>query len=232
MKVVQCWDDGVANDIRLANLLRKYGAKATFNLCPGAMRDERIEPSWDGQPFHRKWNHHGYAGGRVSLKEIKKVYDGFELASHCWGHENAGAIPDDVWIESALKARRFLEDIAEKACTGFAWPCGRHTPETARLLRENGFAYGRTTANTDDLTKEPDPMRLSSSCHFLSCDFWDKYEKAKETGIFYFWGHSYEMYDYGRLWDFFEEKLAIISRDKDAEWANVADIVPLLGKTK
>ena len=35
MKVVQCWDDGVVNDVRLTNLLRKYNAKATFNLNPG-----------------------------------------------------------------------------------------------------------------------------------------------------------------------------------------------------
>ena len=43
MKVVQCWDDGVINDVRLTNLLRKYGAKATFNLNPGTMDpDKRI----------------------------------------------------------------------------------------------------------------------------------------------------------------------------------------------
>ena len=35
LKVVQCWDDGVINDIRLTDLLRRWGAKATFNLNPG-----------------------------------------------------------------------------------------------------------------------------------------------------------------------------------------------------
>ena len=28
MKVVQCWDDGVINDLRLTGMLRQYGAKA------------------------------------------------------------------------------------------------------------------------------------------------------------------------------------------------------------
>ena len=42
LKVIQCWDDGVVNDIRLIELLRRYKAKATFNLNPGfhsALRD-------------------------------------------------------------------------------------------------------------------------------------------------------------------------------------------------
>ena len=34
IKVAQCWDDGVINDIKVADLCRKYGAKATFNLNP------------------------------------------------------------------------------------------------------------------------------------------------------------------------------------------------------
>ena len=32
MKVMQCWDDSVTNDIRLVELLRQYHAKATFNF--------------------------------------------------------------------------------------------------------------------------------------------------------------------------------------------------------
>ena len=43
IKVAQCWDDGVATDIRLIEILRKYNAKATFNLCPGLI-PEKLEP--------------------------------------------------------------------------------------------------------------------------------------------------------------------------------------------
>jgi len=42
IKVAQCWDDGVATDIRLIEILRKYNAKATFNLCPGIMAEETV----------------------------------------------------------------------------------------------------------------------------------------------------------------------------------------------
>ena len=46
MKVVQCWDDGVVNDARLVELLRHYGAKATFNLNIGLMNIERLTSGW------------------------------------------------------------------------------------------------------------------------------------------------------------------------------------------
>jgi len=41
MKIVQCWDDGVNDDIRLTELLRRHCAKATFNLNPGTHKAER-----------------------------------------------------------------------------------------------------------------------------------------------------------------------------------------------
>lgn len=46
LKVVQCWDDGVYTDLRLTELLRKYNAKATFNLNPGFLADEPVKPFW------------------------------------------------------------------------------------------------------------------------------------------------------------------------------------------
>ena len=162
MKVVQCWDDGVITDGRLIDILRRHGAKATFNLNPGLMDPEkRGECGWRKQGGG-VWNHNfGFGVGKFSLRDIPEVYAGFELASHCWRHENAGSVPDDQWIKSALDARRFLEDIVQKPCRGFAWPCGVSTQGTIDLLRENGFAYGRTTQNTYDVTDCAEPLALA-----------------------------------------------------------------------
>ena len=227
MKVVQCWDDGVLNDIRLTGLLRKYGAKATFNLNTGLMGEQRGVDRWMGRE-DRGWSHTGFIPGKVSIKDIPEIYAGFQVASHCARHENAGSIPDDQWIKAALDARHALEDIVQRPCLGFAWPCGVDTPSTIALLRENGFKYGRSTRNTWDVTKCPEPLSLATNCHFQSNEFWARYEKAKETGVFYFWGHSYEMFHYDEMWAHFEEKIRYITEDPDTEWADVIDIVPLL----
>lgn len=229
MKVVQCWDDGVVTDGRLIDILRRHGAKATFNLNPGLMDPEkRGGCAWRKQG-EGTWNHNfGFGVGKFSLREIPEIYSGFELASHCWRHENAGSIPDEEWIKSAMDARKFLEDIVQKPCRGFAWPCGISTQGTIDLLRENGFAYGRTTQNTYDVRDCDEPLALASNCHFKDPGFWDRYAKAKSTGVFYFWGHTYEMYQYDEMWDSFESMIKYISDDPDAEWADVIDIVPMI----
>ena len=232
VKVVQCWDDGVINDLRLAELLRKYNAKATFNLNPGLMKaDERIPDGWAAKG--QCGGHHGYFSGKLSLKDLPEVFDGFEVASHCWKHENANLVPADEFIKSAIDARNYLEDVFQRPCPGFAWPYGAYTPETCAGLREAGFAYGRTTVNVEFVTECEDAMALHTNCHFLNREFYNLYEKAKECGVFYFWGHSYEICHYDKYWEQLEMKLQFINEDPDAEWADVKDIAPLCdGKTK
>ena len=231
VKVVQCWDDGVINDIRLTELLRKYNAKATFNLNPGLMKDERIPDGWRAKGEAGGLN--GYIPGKLSLKDIPEIFEGFEVASHCWNHENANLVPADEFVRSAVDARNYLEDVLQRSCPGFAWPFGAYTPETCAGLRAAGFAYGRTCKNVDFVTECEDAMALPSNCHFLHRDFYNIYEKAKACGVFYFWGHSYELTQYDKFWEHFEMRLQYINEDPDAEWADVKDIAPLCdGKTK
>ena len=229
IKVAQCWDDGVATDIRLIKILRKYGAKATFNLCPGLMKEETVSAFWT-DPLSRGWSHNGFSGGRIGKKDLRSVYAGFQVASHCWKHETAGQLPDADFLKAAADARSFLEDTFQRECRGFAWPCGRHTPETEKLLAGAGFRYGRTTTCLPDVTANENPLALSSNCHFLNPLFWKIFDDAKKTGVFYFWGHSYEMMDFSTLWERFEAKIKVLSEDPEVEWVDVIDLPGLLRK--
>ena len=226
MKVAQCWDDGVATDIRLTEILRKYNAKATFNLCPGRAQEKRIEPCWK-EAVGRNWGINGFSGGRVGKNELREIYDGFQVASHCWNHETATWIPDDIFLKGAVDARKFLEDLFQRECRGFAWPCGKHTPETEQMLKEDGFKYGRTVANAADVTACADPIALDPNCHFMNPSFWNIFENAKPSGVFYFWGHSYEMMDCPQFWQRFELLIKTLSEDPEVEWVDVIDLVPL-----
>ena len=66
-------------------------------------------------------------------------------------------------------------------------------------------------------------MAFHPCCHFLAPDFWARYEKAREGGTFYFWGHSYEMVS-EPMWVAFEDTIRRISADPGARWADVADL--------
>lgn len=224
VKVACCWDDGVVNDIRLVSLLRKYKAKATFNLCPGIMPEHTETSRWIS-PDEVRWSHKGFVNGHVGLKEMKEIYEDFQVASHGWTHKG-GNNPPDIFIKDAVDAKKYLEDLFQRECPGYAWPCGQYTPETAKLLKDAGFLYARTVEYTDNVGKTDTPMRLNSTCHFQDGSFLSKFLKVKENGgIFYFWGHSYEMLDCEGLWRQLENKLDFLSSDPDVEWIDVIDIV-------
>ena len=229
LKVVQCWDDGVATDIRLTDMLREYGAKATFNLNPGRAPAETLPIHWT-RLGEELWSYKGFCPGKLATSDWRRVYRGFKVASHCWLHETTGCggtVSEEEFVASALRARKFLEDMFEDECPGFAWPCGMSSPLAVKLMREIGFAYGRTVGQSDDVTDCAEPLLLNASCHFQDRWFLKKYEQAKSNGVFYFWGHSYEMLDCEGLWNQLEQKLRMISEDPEAEWCDVIDIVPL-----
>ena len=225
VKVACCWDDGVVNDIRLIELLRKYHAKATFNLNPGNMTPQRGTPEWV-PPTAQGWSYQGFRDGKVGLNELRDIYGDFQVASHGWFHKHAHRVSTEEFIKDAVDARKYLEDVFQRECPGFAWPHGAYTTETCYRMLEEGFAYGRTTEYTDHVGKTDAPMRLQSSCHYLNWQFNEKFQAAKASGdIFYFWGHSYEMMDCENLWRQLEMKLAMLAADPDVEWIDVIDIV-------
>lgn len=214
-KVAQCWDDGVVNDIQVAEICRKHGAKATFNLNPGLNQALRS----DG------WNYHDFEVKRLGKREFKSVYEGFELASHTMTHPRASKIELEVFRQEAVDARKYIEDLVQREQRGFAWPFGDAPDLCAEVLREAGFVYGRTTRNVPNILENADLMQLPAHCHFADPNFDQIWESAKQTGIFYFWGHSYEMKNDPVLWKRYEEQIRRISADPKAQWVNVVDLV-------
>ena len=114
-----------------------------------------------------------------------------------------------------------LKNVSENAFVRLTYT------EAIEVLKENGFAYARTCENTTDVTKNTNPYRLASNCHFKDGLFWKKFQEAKANGVgaFYFWGHSYEMMDSPGLWQQFEDKIAALSADPDVVWVDVIDLV-------
>ncbi len=216
IRVAQCWDDGVLNDARLADIFRKYQAKATFNINPG-LREPNTRTN--------KWKYQDFEVQGLSLAEMPSVYKGFKVASHTMRHPNADKIPVADFVREAVDARKYIEDHFQQEAPGFAWPCGVTTDDTVKALSDCGFAYGRTTKNVESVLPVAEPLRLHSNCHFLNPNFWDIFAKARPSGVFYFWGHSYELKNDEAKWADFEAKIARLSAEPDVQWIDVIDIV-------
>ena len=216
MKVAQCWDDSVLNDLKVMELCRKYGARATFNLNPGLL---------DRTSRKLGWVYRGFEVRRFSQAELTDVYEGFQVANHTMTHPDPTKITPEEFRREVMDCRHFLEDAFQREIRGFAWPYGAYNDACLAIARECGLAYGRTTLNTDRVLPVADPLALHSSCHFQNPDFDRIRERARESGVFYFWGHSYEMMDDPALFAAYERQLATLAEDPEVEWVDVIDLV-------
>ncbi len=213
MKIVQCWDDGVTTDIRLVSLLRHHGASATFNLNAGLHGRER----------QFGWRHHDTEVWRLGFDELREVYDGFCVANHSLTHPHLDTLPIEEVRREIVDGRARLQALFDQPVQGFAYPFGTFDEVVSQTVRDAGHVYARTARTAEAGVETHDEMAAAPSCHFLAADFWQRFDRARPTGAFWFWGHSYELANEG-MWKAFEASLARLCAEPGIKWCNPTDL--------
>ena len=216
IKIVQCWDDGVSDDIRLCEILRNAGARASFNLNPGLHNTQRSSP-WRYKETKEVF--------RLAKGELKAVYDGFTIANHSVSHPGPTRIPIDQWRTEVEDGRKQLQDLFGQQILGFAYPFGDANPAVMNVVKEAGHVYARGVQGATPCFPPANPMLFLPDCHHAAPDFWELYEHAKSINspVFYFWGHSYEFCNEND-WQLFINKLNRFNADPDAVWTDLPDL--------
>lgn len=214
MKILQCWDDGVVSDVRLVELLRRYGVKATFCLNPGLCQKERSFG----------WLHGDREVRRLGIHELERVYDGFEISNHSMTHPYLTGLSKSRLDWEIHAGRDLLEKIFKKPIRGFCYPFNTYDDFVLQAVRSAGCAWARGGRNGEGVFPPSDPLMFTPHCHFLDPEFDRKFDKAKGTDeVFFFWGHSYE-FGSETLWKNFESWIQVISLDKSMEWSFIDDL--------
>ena len=213
MKLVQCWDDGVTTDVRLVSLLRRHGARATFNLNAGLHKRKR----------QLGWHHGDTEVWRLARGELREVYDGFSIANHTLTHPHLDQLPIDAARREIGEGRTCLQTLFDQPVSGFVYPFGTFDEVVAQSVRDAGHVYARTTRAADLGVSTIDPMAAAASCHFLAPDFWQRLDRARPSGVFWFWGHSYELVDEA-MWSAFEASLARLCAEPGVQWCDPTDL--------
>ncbi|WP_052361657.1 polysaccharide deacetylase family protein [Geminisphaera colitermitum] len=201
--VVTSWDDGAANDQRCAAALEKHGFHGTFFLM------------------------NNQAGRADFLAELERR--GMEVASHSLNHPHAWTIAPGLWAAECLQMRLRLEAALGHPVISFAYPynhvpaCDARGDYVLRGVREAGYLSGRTTrTGGETITGYAEPLALVTDAHFLASP--DRLEQAWQRavsqpgGVFYFWGHSYEIRTEAD-WQKFDAFLARYGRQPGAWYA-------------
>jgi len=203
------WDDGHPLDLRVADLLVKYGLQGTFYV-----------PRTSQKPV-------------MSSSQIYDLSRSFEIGAHTLEHVAIDRLSDGEASKQLSGSREWIEQLTGKSCRVFCFPGGRFRSAQLPLVRQAGYRAVRTvellsTANprrTGGLSVIPTTIqvfphgpyayarnavkRFSTSVlrwpsrSLLSRD-WAALAKVlflrtiERGGVFHLWGHSWEIEEQGQ----------------------------------
>ena len=208
------YDDGVTQDIRLIELLNKYGLKCTFNLNSELLGRKGILTREGQRISHYK----------IHPEDVKSVYEGHEVAVHTLTHPNLTRLADAEIVHQVEQDRLNLSGLVGYEVVGMAYPCGgvNNDDRTAKITQENtGVKYCRTITCNNCFDPQDNLYRFNPSAYHLDFDnlislgqqFIDLDPKTPQ--IFYIWGHAFEMDYHPDYWIRLEEFLKLISNKSD-----------------
>jgi peptidoglycan/xylan/chitin deacetylase (PgdA/CDA1 family) len=114
-------DDGHPTDLRTADLLQKYGLKATFYVPARNMEREVMSSS--------------------ALRELSGT---FELGGHTMSHVSLRSLSENMALTEIVNCKNWLEDLSGKPVASFCYPKGKFNRATAGLVKKAGFKGART----------------------------------------------------------------------------------------
>jgi peptidoglycan/xylan/chitin deacetylase (PgdA/CDA1 family) len=210
LQVVCDWDDGAAEDTDLVILLRRYGVKATFNLCSGLLSESK-----------RAVRKNIYMMTRAEALETCR---GFTVGNHTTEHVSLSHTVMRNAVRAVEDGRKQLQDIFGQPVLGLAYPSGLHDRTVWKIARNAGHLYGRGSVKGCQIFSAGNHWTVRPDCAVDDKLFWNFYEGAKKgSGVFWFYGHSWSIGQKNK-WMELEKILEKISSDPEAEWKEIAEL--------
>ncbi len=213
------YDDGVVQDIRLVEIMNKYGIKGTFNVNSALYLPE--------DAVREKYY------GRMKLSEAKELFEnsGQEVAVHAYTHPFLEKLKlDEVFVE-ILEDRKAIEKDYGTLARGMAYPFGTYNDSVVDALEKCGICYSRTVKATENFNFPENWLTLHPTCHHNSVKLMtlakkfaeEKSRYSSDNWMFYLWGHSYE-FDNNDNWNVIEEFCEYIGGRDDIWYATNIEI--------
>ncbi len=214
--VTLSYDDGITPDLRLADILDRYGLKCTFNVNAGYL----------GDPMTR------VPGRRLVAEEIVALSSrGHEIAAHGYKHKWLSALPAPQALYEVLRDRQALEAMLGYPVTGLAYAMGDYDCRVIELLRKAGFSYARTVHSTHSFRTPIEPLAWHPTCHHadarlmeLAKSFVENTADNDRPLLFYLWGHSYE-FDECDNWNIIEEFCSFMGGREDLWYVTNGELI-------
>jgi peptidoglycan/xylan/chitin deacetylase (PgdA/CDA1 family) len=212
LMVTTSWDDGTTTDLKLAELLHKYGIKGTFYISKIPSANLLSEP------------------------QIKELDKHIELGAHTLNHPDLTMVPVSEAKMEIENSKSYLEDLLGHSIAMFCYPYGKYNENIVEIVKNTGFMAARTTdAGGLELPENPYAWHItltaSNSSPLMALKIWWRFKlwkpgslldwesRAKSLfdlalergGVYHLYGHSVEHESHAD-WDKLERVLAYISK--------------------
>lgn len=208
------FDDGLEQDKKTLEMMRKYGIKGTFNLNSGLL-GQKADIKYMGkygmasaEKGMRKRGFWKFADSdRIPADEIRQVYEGMELATHSVHHVDLSKLSAGELQEELLQDREALQQYTDLPVVGHAFPFGKTSASVEQALKDNGFLYARSVMSEKakrGFAFPENPMNFKPTIWHIEDGLEklvDQFIVAEPTDgdmLFYLWGHGYE-FDFASL---------------------------------
>ena len=218
--VTLSYDDGIRQDKRLIDIMKKNGLRGSFNINGG-----RFSDSFNGE-----------TAGVMTREEALDLYipSGMEVALHGYRHLSLADVPMPLATDEMVADRRAHEALFDRIIRGMAYANGSYNGEVISMLRSLGVTYARTVKSTERFDLPLDWLEWHPTCHHnnprlmdLAREFVEISERgyfwARKLSVFYLWGHSYEL-DNNDNWQVIEEFAEFIGGREDIWYATNGEI--------
>lgn len=225
MLLTTSWDDGQKIDLKLAELLIKYGIRGTFYVT---------KSYYDPLPL-----------GKQDIVEISRVH---EIGAHTLNHVDLTNIPASEAKSEIEESKSYIEQLLGYQVKMFCYPFGKYHKEIIEIVQNAGFIGARTChLGNFDLPDNPYQWQItlhsSNGSPLATFEIWRRHRISirslldwetrakllfdlalKNGGVYHLWGHASEI-NKNNDWEKLERVLKYVSNKERVKYATNGEII-------
>jgi len=222
--VTTSWDDGTTTDLKLAELLEKYGLKGTFYVS------QSIDIT-------------------LQKQDIVALDRKFEISAHSISHPDLTKISPSEAKKEIDDSKTYLEDIVGHDVAMFCYPYGSYNEKIKKMVKESGFIAARS-CDLGGFNVPQDPYRwhitmlATNGSPLMALKIclmfrlfsiralldWESRAKLlfdlalKRGGVYHMYGHSAEL-EVKNEWDKLERVFQHFSRREGVKYMTNGEVI-------
>ena len=187
--LIMSYDDGLDDDIALAQLFDRYGIIGTFHLNSGLLDTRTIW--YQGKPNE-------FLGTYLSKDTLLHVFKNHEIAVHGTYHKALVGLSDEEILEEINVDIENLTILSDRKISSMAYAFGSTNDHVAEVIGTTPLTNARTTKSSYNFDLPEDYYLWNPTCHDSEAlEYLEAYISldSPSLSLFYVWGHSWELRD-------------------------------------